>query len=890
MSLRRTLGVLVTVALATGSLVLGGAGSVSAATDARLTRFPYLTNLVGTTVTVNWATDRSAGVSSKGWVRWGTTSGGSCTFTHDSAFATRKSMAIGPSLESPSAAVLEYQWSVTVDVATPATYCYTVMLSGTGLPSVDLLGTDYPSFQTQVQTGSTEPFSFAVLGDWGEVDQNGQNADQQNVLAHLASSGVRFAVSTGDNAYNSGSQEEYGDLQQTAVPANPGDPTATPPVPPTPQTGLSAVFGPNFWTVPGRSIPIFPAIGNHGLVRSDSACVIPADNNQCHTHYMNWPQPTAVSTSGGRYAVHTYDNTALYGAGATATIGDAWYAFQAGNTRFYVLTSAWPDSAWGTNAPGGSMGGYANDYQAHWKPGAAEYEWLKADLAAHPGGMKFAFLHKPLTSDTSSARESTDPYLRSDGPAGANSLETLLTTNGVGIAFSGHAHIYERNTPHTGGASLVNYVSGGGGAAPESLGSLGHCDSNDAYAIAWSPTTNSGSSCGAASTPSSQSQVFHFLKVTVNGTHVTVTPTDENGNQFDVQSYDFGPQYTQLVGGSVSTAEGNSGTHTLNIPVTLTKANPSDDVSAHYSLSGTAVAGTDYTGATSGTVTIPKGQTTGSITVQVKGNTVKQANRTIAATLSAPVHASIGGFGVAVGTILDDDAGAGNPGAASGGYVVDGLGVLHAVTTGSAHGLGSVRGAPHWNFNIARGVALLPNHTGGYVLDGFGGLHPFAVGNNPMPPAARGGPYWNGWDIAKGVAINPNGKGGYVVDAWGGLHPFAIGNNALPGRPTGASYWVGWDIVRGVTLLPGGGGYTVDGWGGLHPFTVNGHAAPRPTGGPYWHGWDIVRGVTATPDGSAGFVLDGFGGVHPFKVTATAPSAHVTAYWNGFDIARGIAL
>jgi hypothetical protein len=33
--------------------------------------------------------------------------------------------------------------------------------------------------------------------------------------------------------------------------------------------------------------------------------------------------------------------------------------------------------------------------------------------------------------------------------------------------------------------------------------------------------------------------VFHFLLVSVNGNQVTVRPTDENGNQFDVQTYNF---------------------------------------------------------------------------------------------------------------------------------------------------------------------------------------------------------------------------------------------------------------------------------------------------------------------------------------------------------------
>jgi hypothetical protein len=33
--------------------------------------------------------------------------------------------------------------------------------------------------------------------------------------------------------------------------------------------------------------------------------------------------------------------------------------------------------------------------------------------------------------------------------------------------------------------------------------------------------------------------VYHFLLVTVNGNTVTVTPTDEMGRTFDIQTYTF---------------------------------------------------------------------------------------------------------------------------------------------------------------------------------------------------------------------------------------------------------------------------------------------------------------------------------------------------------------
>src|SRR6185503_11562813 len=82
----------------------------------------------------------------------------------------------------------------------------------------------------------------------------------------------------------------------------------------------------------------------------------------------------------------------------------------------------------------------------------------------------------------------------------------------------------------------ISYVTGGGGAT---LQPIGPCHANDAYGIGWSPTKLAGSACGAASPPTAAANVFHFLKVSVNGNRVTVAPTDETGQTFDVQTYTF---------------------------------------------------------------------------------------------------------------------------------------------------------------------------------------------------------------------------------------------------------------------------------------------------------------------------------------------------------------
>ena len=54
-------------------------------------------------------------------------------------------------------------------------------------PTFDLLGTDASlTFTTPPPPGGTEPFSFAVIGDWGATDPTGANPDQANLFAQLA--------------------------------------------------------------------------------------------------------------------------------------------------------------------------------------------------------------------------------------------------------------------------------------------------------------------------------------------------------------------------------------------------------------------------------------------------------------------------------------------------------------------------------------------------------------------------------------------------------------------------------------------------------------------------------------------------------------------------------
>ncbi len=454
--------------LATTVLALGVLVTPPASTaTTALTRNPYLTDATATSVRVNWAT-ASAGTANV--VTWGP-AGGTCDQYR--ATATGSSFTVGSTAET--------MWTARLGNLAPRTsYCYQIVDGASSVLAAPITFTTIPT------PGDAAPFSFDVIGDTG-YNGGGSNPDQDRLYAQMAGSGASFVLTTGDMAYPDGSQNNYGDVANTGL-------------------NVSAVFGPSGWSAFGQSAATFPVLGNHG---------------RSGTFLQNWPTSDAAFASGGKFSMVTYPGQS---GASTATYPTDYYAFDVGPARFYVLDADWTDNNVGTS----SM--YAQDYVNHWSAGAAEYEWLKADLAAHPGGLKFATFHFPLHSDN--ATEQSDTYLQ-----GASSVEGLLASNNVDIVFNGHAHMYERNAPAIG--RMVSYVTGGGGGVLEPTGGNG-CTSVDLYSIGWSPTSNIGSRCGSAtSAPTSPSQVYHFLHVTVSGSTVTVAPTNVLGQTFDVATYAF---------------------------------------------------------------------------------------------------------------------------------------------------------------------------------------------------------------------------------------------------------------------------------------------------------------------------------------------------------------
>jgi hypothetical protein len=477
-----------------------------------LARAPYVTDLTQTSAVVTWATNPDI----YGTLYYGPV--GDCMASSVPVVSGMVTpVRVSPNPPSTYPIRYDYQSSVPVTGLNPSTtYCYEVF--GSGSTAVDLLPASQPygTFTTLdvASVSSTHSLTFDVVGDMGETSDRGSNSptsinsNQAAIDSLIGSSGARFLVAVGDIAYNDGGNYNYGDLEQT------GTSVGTPNL-----TEISDVFGPNYWPLTA-GIPMFAADGNHG---------------QNSSTLTTWPESSTATASGGGYAMEQYSSVDGIN---TASYPNDWYAFSSGNVRFYVLDGSWADGNVGTAAgsacpyTAGSTNckTYQVDADAHFVPGDEEYQWLASDLQAHPGGIKLAFFHFPLRSDN--ATQDSDVYLQQD-------LEPLLAQNGVDIAFSGHAHDYERNTT-VGPNTILSYVTGGGGGIIQPVAGRG-CSPWDAYAVGWSYTAGAGSRCGSAAVPTSDSQAYNFLKVTISGSTVTVDPINAAGQEFDTQTYTFTP-------------------------------------------------------------------------------------------------------------------------------------------------------------------------------------------------------------------------------------------------------------------------------------------------------------------------------------------------------------
>jgi hypothetical protein len=113
------------------------------------------------------------------------------------------------------------------------------------------------------------------------------------------------------------------------------------------------------------------------------------------------------------------------------------------------------------------------------------------------------------------------------------------------------------------------------------------------------------------------------------------------------------PPPPSLSVGDATVIEGNTGTRAAIFTVTLSAPSAQPVTVQYATVSGTATAGGDYQ-ARSGTLTIPAGQTTGTIAVPVLGDRLPETDETFVVKLSGATDATIAD-GQAVGTIVDNE-------------------------------------------------------------------------------------------------------------------------------------------------------------------------------------------------------------------------------------------
>jgi hypothetical protein len=113
------------------------------------------------------------------------------------------------------------------------------------------------------------------------------------------------------------------------------------------------------------------------------------------------------------------------------------------------------------------------------------------------------------------------------------------------------------------------------------------------------------------------------------------------------------PPPLKIAVADASALEGNRGTTTVLVTVTLNRASDQAVTVNYHTANGTATAGKDYV-ATSGTLTFQPGETSKTIAVSINGDRQREPNETFVARLSNAVGAVVGDS-EGVATILNDD-------------------------------------------------------------------------------------------------------------------------------------------------------------------------------------------------------------------------------------------
>jgi len=148
-----------------------------------------------------------------------------------------------------------------------------------------------------------------------------------------------------------------------------------------------------------------------------------------------------------------------------------------------------------------------------------------------------------------------------------------------------------------------------------------------------------------------------FVLVGCGGGGSTSTPAPSGGSTGNGVTPSLSITDTSVVEGNATllfAVSPPAASGTMTFTVTLSSASTSDITIDYATSDNTALAVSDYT-ATSGTLTIAAGATSGTIDVAITGESTYEADETLTMTLSAPTGATLA-TATAIGTITNDDA------------------------------------------------------------------------------------------------------------------------------------------------------------------------------------------------------------------------------------------
>jgi hypothetical protein len=231
------------------------------------------------------------------------------------------------------------------------------------------------------------------------------------------------------------------------------------------------------------------------------------------------------------------------------------------------------------------------------------------------------------------------------------------------------------------------------------------------------------------------------------------------------------------------TPEGDSGTTPMSFAVTLSAPDTKPVSVSFGTADGSARAPDDYQ-ATSGSLTFNPGETSKTVTVAVKGDTLNETDEVFSLLLSSPSNTVLGRT-QAFGTIADNEV------SPQGYWFVAADGGIFAF--GDAPFFGSTA-----NLRLRQpivGMAASPSGKGYWLVAADGGI--FAFGDAPFF-GSTGNIRLN--QPIVGMASTPSGKGYWFVARDGGMFAFGdarfFGAAASPGQP-----------IVGMAATPTGNGY-----------------------------------------------------------------------------------